>query len=215
MDTYQSKPCFPILTIIKFNLRYVSFYSLLIAACLCILIPFFIGCAHLSQNTAAIPLEIFVSLIGIILLTPIFAPEQNKEIYDLISVKYFSILKIFCIRTGYSLFFTSLLIILFGLFMHINGCEITLPLLGGTIATAVFLGGLGMLTSSLTGSTVIGYMPPLLYYALNLGIGPKLGNFYLFSMTSGLYMSKIWLFITGLLMITTSLLYQRFRNPLR
>jgi hypothetical protein len=214
VDTFPSKKHFSILAIIKINLRHVSLLSLLTAAGLCVLIPCFIGTAHLTQDTAAIPLEIFVSLIGVILLTPVFAPEQNREIHDLVCAKAFSIVKLFSLRAGYSLLLTSLLIVLFGLFMHTKGCEITLPLLCGTAANAAFLGGLGMLTSSLTGSTVIGYMPPLLYYALNLGMGAKLGTFYLFSMTTGHYASKIWLFLAGLLMIAASLLHQQLKRRL-
>jgi LPXTG-motif cell wall-anchored protein len=71
---------------------------------------------------------------------------------------------------------------------------------------------MGMLTSAVTGNTVIGYMPPLLYYALNIGMGPKLGSFYLFSMVTGSYTAKLWLFIAGLLMMAAALFYQRLRK---
>ena len=77
-----------------------------------------------------------------------------------------------------------------------------MPILAlGAIADALFLGFMSMLTSALTGNTVIGYMPPLLYYALNIGMGPKLGSLYLFSMVTGSYTAKLWLFIAGLLMM--------------
>ena len=82
----------------------------------------------------------------------------------------------------------------------------------GTIADALFLGSMGMLTSAVTRNTVIGYMPPLLYYALNIGMGPKLGSFYLFSMVTGSYTAKLWLFATGILMIVAAVFYQRLRK---
>ena len=66
-----------------------------------------------------------------------------------------------------------------------------------------------MLTSAVTGNTVIGYMPPLLYYALNIGMGPKLGSFYLFSMVTGSYTAKLWMFVAGILMMAAALFYLR------
>ena len=82
------------------------------------------------------------------------------------------------------------------------------------MADALFLGSMGMLTSALTGNTVIGYMPPLLYYALNIGMGPKLGSFYLFFMITGNYTAKLWLFTAGLAMIAAALFYQRLRKSM-
>ena len=91
--------------------------------------------------------------------------------------------------------------------------SVPMPILAlGAIADALFLGFMSMLTSALTGNTVIGYMPPLLYYALNIGMGPKLGSFYLFSMIKGSYTAKLWLFVVGILMIAAALFYQRLRK---
>ena len=61
--------------------------------------------------------------------------------------------------------------------MKLQSCDVALVLALGTIADAILLGSMGLLTSALTGNTVIGYMPPLLYYVLNIGMGPKLGSF--------------------------------------
>lgn len=82
---------------------------------------------------------------------------------------------------------TPLLICVFTVYMKLQSCDVTPVLAFGTIADAIFLGSMGMLTSALTGNTVIGYMPPLLYYVLNIGMGPKLRSFYLFSMVTGNY----------------------------
>ena len=104
------------------------------------------------------------------------------------------------------------MICLFVVYMQTQGSDVTMILVFGAAANAIFLGSMGMLVSALTGNTVIGYMPPFLYYALNIGMGPKLGNFYLFSMTVGNFRVKIWLLAAGVLMIMVSLLYQIFRR---
>ena len=86
----QSKGRFPVLEIAKINLRHNSLLSIAVAAVLCLLVPLLIGTSNLDQKSAAMPLEMFVSLIGIVLLTPVFQPEQNEEINDLVSSKYCS-----------------------------------------------------------------------------------------------------------------------------
>lgn len=186
--------------------------SIFVAGILCMLVPLLIGTANLDRNAAAMPLEMFVSLIGIVLLTPVFQPEQNEEINDLVSSKYFSTEKVYLIRIVYSAVVAILFIVAFTVYMKIRSCDMAPVMVLGTVADAVFLGAMGMLTSALTGNTVIGYMPPLLYYALNIGMGPKLGSFYLFSMAIGNYKAKIWLFAMGVLMIAGSLLYQKLRK---
>lgn len=208
----QSKDHFPVLEIAKINLRHNSLLSIAVAAVLCLLVPLLIGTANLDQKSAAMPLEMFVSLIGIVLLTPVFQPEQNEEINDLVSSKYCSTEGVYLIRTVYSVAAAVLLIAIFTVYMKMRNCDVTPVMALGTAADAIFLGSIGMLTSALTGNTVIGYMPPLLYYALNIGMGPKLGSFYLFSMVTGSYTAKQWLFLAGLLMMTAALFYQRLRK---
>lgn len=200
------------LEIAKTNLRHNSLLSIVAAVLLCLITPLLIGTANLDRNSAAMPLEMFVSLIGIVLLTPVFQPEQNEEIHDLVSSKHCSTEKVYLIRTLYTVGVVVLLIYLFVVYMQTQGSDVTMVLVFGAAANAIFLGSMGMLVSALTGNTVIGYMPPFLYYALNIGMGPKLGNFYLFSMTVGNFRVKIWLLAAGVLMIMVSLLYQIFRR---
>ena len=186
--------------------------SIAVAVLLCLVTPLLIGTANLDRNSAAMPLEMFVSLVGVVLLTPIFQPERHEEIDDLVSSKYCSTAKVHLIRTVYSAGIAALLICVFTVSMKLQSCDVTPVLALGAIADALFLGSMGMLTSALTGNTVIGYMPPLLYYALNIGMGPKLGSLYLFSMVTGSYTAKLWLFLAGLLMMTAALFYQRLRK---
>lgn len=85
-------------------------------------------------------------------------------------------------------------------------------LAAGAFADAVFLGALGMITSSICDNTVIAYMAPLVYYTLNYGAGGKLKNFYLFSMTTGLFEPKLWLFATGVVLIIVSITLREIRK---
>ncbi|MCI8589929.1 MAG: ABC transporter permease [Clostridiales bacterium] len=209
MKINSFKKRFSVFEIAAINFRHNSLISVIVAALFCSIIPLFVGIANLDVRSAAMPLEMFVSLIGIVLLTPVFQPEQNEEIRDLVSSKSFSTMKVYLIRLIYLVIFAFLFISLFAIFMKLQHSDITLILVIGTLIDALFLGAIGMFTSALTGNTVMGYMAGLLYYALNVGMGNKLGCFYLFSMTFGQYASKCWLALAGFAMVAISLLYQK------
>lgn len=158
METYSSKKRFPVLEIAKINLRHNALLSIAVAVLLCLVTPLLIGTANLDRNSSAMPLEMFISLIGIVLLTPVFQPEQNEEIDDLVSSKYCSTAKVHLIRIVYSAGIIALLICVFTVYMKLQSCDVALVLALGTIADAILLGSMGLLTSALTGNTVIGYL---------------------------------------------------------
>ena len=202
----KSKEPLPVLEIARINLRHNTFLSIIVSAVVIMITPIIFGTANLDKTESAIPLEMFVSLIGIVLFTPIFQPEQNHEIADVVFPKRVSMNVIYLIRTVYTFVFLMAFIALFCVFMSLQKSDVTFLMFVGTAANAVFLGSLGMLAAALTGNTIIAYMIPMVYYMLNYGAGRKLGNYYLFSMRSLDYQPKIWLLTTGILLIFLTLL---------
>ncbi len=195
--------------IAKINLRHNFPASFALAVLLLMLTPVLFGTANLDSQATAVPLEGFVSLAGIILLTPVFQPEQNPQVEEVVTSKYISNSIIHTIRITCSIFALLLLISIFAFYMSLNGCKVTLPLLLGTIASSVFLGSLGMLAAGITNNTAVSYMVPVVYYSLNFAGGSGFGNFYLFSMMHGEYGQKVWLFASGTGMILLSVFVKR------
>ncbi|MEZ3477481.1 MAG: hypothetical protein K1W08_02600, partial [Lachnospiraceae bacterium] len=91
-----------IITITWYNLKHQSVLSILVSAALLFITPVLFGTAHLSPDEATVPLELFVSLIGIVLITPVFEPEQDEAIYEVAASKYISPHCVYCIRTVYA-----------------------------------------------------------------------------------------------------------------
>ena len=174
-----------------------------------ILTPILFGTTGLDSKAAAVPLEMLISIIGIILLVPIFQPEQDDEIKNIVASKYIDSTYVHLIRVAYSIIGIILLVLAFSLFMFVCGCEITIELIGGTIADAMFLGAIGLLTSAITSNMPVSFMIPLLYYVLNLTMKSKLGNFNLFSMMNGNYQPNIWLFISSLILVFVSIMIKK------
>ncbi len=212
METIKSEKYLPVLQIAKVNLKHNAALSIVVSICIIIITPIIFGIANLNRTESAVPLEMFISFIGIVLLTPIFQPEQNNEIGDLVSSKYVSTNLVYLIRTIYAVFLSIFFIGLFVVYMSMQKCDVTFLLFIGTVGNAVFLGSLGMISAALTENTVVAYMIPLVYYMFNYGVGSKLGNYYLFSMCTPDFEPKIWLLITGILFIFLSLIVKKFKK---
>lgn len=181
----------------------------MLAAVVMVLTPVLFGTTNLDRLAAAAPLEMFVSTIGIILLVPIFQPEQNSEIEDIVTSQYVDCVYVYMIRVTYSVIGLVLLILLFSGYMLICGCDISVALIFGTLADAMFLGSIGLLVAAVTNNLPVSLMASILYYGLNLFARSKVGAFNLFSMVNGDYSSNIWLFAVSIVLIIAAVILKR------
>ena len=72
------------------NLKRNSLPHILAAAALTASVPLVFCLTSLTEPLAAQPLEMYLSLTGTLLLTPIFLPEQNAEIRDTVRMRKMS-----------------------------------------------------------------------------------------------------------------------------
>lgn len=152
------------------------------------------GITGLDSQASATPLEMSVVLVGVLLITPIFAPEQNRDIRDVVESKYLDHEGVYMIRAVMAIVLTLIMVSLFVVIMKFNGCDVGLSHVLHTFSSSLFLGGIGFMASGLSDNLTVGYMSAMLYYALNLtGAGKYLGAFCLFSMTYKDVRWKPWL----------------------
>ena len=95
--------------ILSVNLRHNFMPHLFTALLIAFLTPAFFGITSLDAREAAQPLERLLSLTGTVLLTPIFLPEQNENIRDLIRSKRTDYLAVCAVRLIYSIFFLAVI----------------------------------------------------------------------------------------------------------
>ena len=190
------------------NLRHNFLPHFILSVLLLLLTPFVFGTANVDAKTAAVPLEMFVSLIGIILLTPVFLPEQSGSIRDVVESKATASAFVYSIRIGIALFSMLALIAAFVLYMKGNGCTVSrVSAVFGTFSSSIFLGALGLFIYGISDTLIVGYMAPMVYYMLNLFGGKKyFGKLYLFAMSSGNMSEKYWLISVGIVLILSVLL---------
>jgi hypothetical protein len=208
--------CVRYLEIKKKQVKLTLLINLLIALLILFITPVIFGINNLDNISSAFVLERFISLIGIVLLTPIFLPEQDKNIAELVESKYTSCIKIYLIRFILSIISLFIFISGFIVFMVLMSCEFdTLKFILGTFATAFFLGSIGFITSAVSNNVVFGYMASLGYYVFNMFNSSKLKNLYLFSLGKGSFTEKYWLLGIGAAFIFSGALFKHILRKLR
>jgi hypothetical protein len=198
-------------TIAVSNLRHNFLPDFSLSLLLLLLTPFIFGTANVDAKAAAIPLEMFVSLIGIILLTPAFLPEQQENVRNVVESKATPSNCVYGIRICIVLLSMLVLIAAFTFYMKGNGCKFDISAaVFGTFSGSLFLGALGLFAYGLSNTITVGYMVPMVYYMLNLFGGSKyFGKLFLFSMSSGSITEKYWLVTAGMILIAFTLLLKK------
>ena len=197
-----------ILRILSVNLRHNFIPHFLIALTIAFLTPVLFGIASLDARESAQPLERLLSLAGTVLLTPIFLPEQNENIRDLIRSKKTDYRAVYAVRLLYSIFFLAVIMGTFTLVMQYSESEVTIRHYVGGVSSALFLGSLGFFFAGISQNTIVGYMVSMIYYIANFGLKDELKGFYLFSMSAGSFTEKYWLLGGSVILIAvTFILY--------
>lgn len=195
--------------------KIISCYHLrayIILAVLYILVtPLFMGTENLNMYESANAVECYVSLLGVILLVAVWAPDCNLSIREVIRSKKEPMMVQYLIRLGLLYAVMMLLGGFFLQFLKMGNCQFPfLKMYWTFVANATFLGGMGMFLFALTDQAAFSYMLPLAYYAANFGLGgKKLGYFYLFSMQEGRIKEKMYLFASGMVFLMGGILIRQ------
>ncbi len=186
------------------NLKRNSLPHILAAAALTASVPLVFCLTSLTEPLAAQPLEMYLSLTGTLLLTPIFLPEQNAEIRDTVRMRKMSYLSVCALRLVYLCIILAVLYAVITAALVIGESRITPEHFWGGISTALFLGAAGVLGAALGGNTIIGYMASMLYYVVNFSLKTRLGVFFLFGLSCETGVSKLWLLGSAAAMIAAA-----------
>ncbi|EWM54263.1 hypothetical protein [Ruminococcus flavefaciens] len=173
--------------------NYVIHY--LTAVGILFLTPLLFGISQLDSILSAQPLEIILPLMGTVLMTPVFFPEQNENIRDVVRSKKTSYHLLCFIRIMCSVLMLSLFIGGFVIYMKSAGCNVTAKHFAGSLASALILGSAGFFAAAVSDNVIAGYMTSVIYYMSNFTMKDKLRVLYLFSMSHGRFEEKKYLVI--------------------
>ncbi len=144
---------------------------------------FFISFRNLDEVQAAKVMEMYAAFSGILLLTPLFLPEQDREIWLLEKSKATPLWKLYLLRLLMAAVILAAVITLFLLRMRQGGSRFEWGELWlGSFSEILFLGSIGFFVSGITNQVVLGYMASVIYFVANIGAAKHLGKFALFQM---------------------------------
>jgi len=181
-----------------------------------IALPFVQGIENLNKISTAICLENFVAIIGIIMIVPIFAPEEPQEIDEIVASKCMPLYKPYLTRIIWAFSCILILVTAFCIILKYNLCVFPFAkYIFGTVISAIFLGSIGLFVSSVAVSTIIGYMASIGYLIINMMTGNKfVSMFYLFSMKNNSFREKYYLLAGSAVLIFLSILIKVIRRKL-
>lgn len=169
--------------IVSVNLKYNLRLPLASALGVFVLTLLVFNITALQSREAARPIELLLCFTGVMLFVPVFYPEQNEDIRDVIRSKKIDHMVICMIRIAYSVVIMAGLIAFFVLIMKMHESNVGAEHFISGLASAWFLGAVGFAAAGMTNNVTVGYMAAMLYYLVNYGLKDKLGVFFLFSMS--------------------------------
>ena len=171
--------------------------------------PVIFGLSGLNARMAAQPMEIVSAVIGTILMTPVFMPEQNENIRDVVCARKTSHILVCFLRLLLAAILAVLLTGVLALWMRHSGSEVSLRLFAGAAGNALALGSLGFFASAVGDNAVIGYMTAFSYFFADLFLREKLGVFDLFTFSQGKTAVNLWLYVTAAVLVSAALAFRR------
>lgn len=161
---------------------------ILLTVLFCVMSGFFVSFRNLDASQAAKVMEMYIAFTGILLLTPLFMPEQNREIWLLERSKATPLWQLYLIRVLEAVVLLMAIVTVFVFLMRQGGSVFSVSSLWlGSFAEIFFLGSIGFFVSGITNQVILGYMVSVLYFMVNIGGSKYLGKFALFQMMKGSY----------------------------
>lgn len=195
--------------ILKTNFHLSIQNNMLLATLYLLIVPVLRGIENLNEVHSAECLEQSVILVGILLIVPLYAVEQQAAIREVVFTRKIPQWMILLIRIIMAMIMLVFLTGIFAGIMTMKNC--TFPYMRyvlGTVASEMVLGSIGFFTAVLSNSVIAGYLVSIGYFLFNyLGNISNTNVFCLFSMETGNFTTKVWLLGISILLITATLIY--------
>lgn len=173
----------------------------------CCMSGFFVSFRNLDASQAAKVMEMYGAFTGILLLTPLFLPEQNREIWLLEKSKATPLWKLYLIRLLAAAVLLAVVVTVFLQMLKQGNSQFDgTKLWIGSFCELFFLGSIGFFVSGITNQVVLGYMVSVVYFFVNIGAAKYLGDLALFQMMKGEYDFAVPMTLAALLLVAGGIL---------
>lgn len=201
--------------IVKINWKYNLRAHTIVAVIFCLIAPVLMGIKNLEEMQVAKIMEFYLGFLGVIFLIPLFLPDTNKNIRDLVASKKTAITGIRILRLLEAVLLLIVFLLVFLYVLKLGNCRFSYgACFYAAMSNAVILGGAGLLCYSMVDNIALAYMIPFLYYTASMGSGKNyLKKFWLFGYSAGESIKdKSWLLAAGILLIVAALVIREKRR---
>lgn len=194
-------------------LRFQYYPHLLLALVYCLVSQYFVSFRNLAEYQSAKVLEMYVIFLGIILLTPLFMPEQDREIWRLEQTKKTPLWQLYGLRLLVAVLLIVGIVTGFLLVMQQSNSEVPFQKMWlGALGEVIFLGSIGFCVSGITNQVILGYMLAVTYFAVNIGKSKVFGQLALFQMMKGEYDFAGWMFLAAAVLFIAGIVIRESRK---
>ncbi|HOV25469.1 MAG TPA: hypothetical protein PK566_03805 [Pseudobacteroides sp.] len=193
-----------------YNIKLLPKINIIICILAICAIQIFFSLKMVDFNVMAKIGELFVSLLGIILIPGLVFIEEGSGIKETVYSKAVSPVIPSVIRLIYSVIILIIAIVAFVWIAIVQGSTFDeLSVIAGVFISALILGALGYIIGSFTRNIALSYLTPFGYYGFEfLSKGKYTKDFYLFSLQRGYFAEEKWaLFSIAIIFIAISLIY--------
>lgn len=162
---------------------------------------------NLDYSGAAKVMEMYGILSGTLLLTPLFMPEADTEIWLLEKSKAMSMWTQYLGRLLIAVAFLAAVTGIFILRLKLGNSTFDAGTLWKvSFCEALFLGGIGTFAGAVTNQVVIGYMLSFIYFAANIGAAKHFGKLGLLAMMRGDATTWLWYLCAAIILVVAGIL---------
>jgi MFS family permease len=194
-------------------IRYQYFPYLLLIIGICTCSVYFVSFRNLSASQVCKVLEHYLIFTGIVLLTPLFTGEQDREIWNLEQSKKTSMWSLYLTRIFIAVASIAIVVTIFLLIFENSNSEVLYKEMWlGAVSELIFLGSIGFFVSAITNHVILGIMVSIMYYVANFGGDKYFKKLALFQMTKGRYDFSEYMFIAALALVITGIYVREYKK---
>lgn len=162
------------------ELKYRIFENIIFSIVVLLFIYIVFGLNNISKEIETIVLERGLPVIGIIMISPLFQYELDKDLYDVLKLKNISIVKIIFLRLILRIVIFTSIILIYGKLLNSESFKY-INVVYHSLSLGLLFSSIGVFFFGITKNIVFSYLVPTIFLSFQwMSSYKKIGELYLF-----------------------------------
>lgn len=162
------------------ELKYRIFENIIFSIVVLLFIYIVFGLNNISKEIETIVIERGLPVIGIIMISPLFQYELDKDLYDVLKLKNISIVKIIFLRLILRIVIFTSIILIYGKLLNSESFKY-INVVYHSLSLGLLFSSIGVFFFGITKNIVFSYLVPTIFLSFQwMSSYKKIGELYLF-----------------------------------